>query len=214
MSLDIRQNFHQESEDAINRQINMELHASYVYLALAYQFDRQDVDLKGFHKFFLKNSDEEREHAQKLMKYLNNRGGNIKLSPIKEPARYNFNSGLEAIQVALQLERDVNESLLKLHALASTHNDPHLTDFIEEHFLDEQVKAIRELGGYVTNLKRVGSGLGEFQFDKLTLGDSDDWDDLSYKVLIWYLADYVCMCNHCTLLQDRQNHHNDDSIKI
>lgn len=173
MSL-VRQNFHENCEDYINKQINMELHASYVYLALAYQFDRHDIALKGFHKFFKDNSDEEREHAQKLMKYLNDRGGRIKLSPIEPPSKFEFTTGIEAMEVALQLERDVNESLLKLHALASEKSDPHLTDFIEEQFLDEQVQAIKKLGEFITNLKRCGPGLGEFQFDKLTLQDDDD----------------------------------------
>lgn len=165
----IRQNFHDDSEEAINKQINMELHASYVYLALAYQFDRHDVALEGFYDFFKKNSDEEREHAEKLMKYLNNRGGSIKLYPVQPPKTYQYTDGLSAMQAALQLERDVNESLLKLHSLASSLNDPHLTDFIEEHFLDEQVQSIKKIGDFVTNLKRVGSGLGEYQFNKLTL---------------------------------------------
>jgi hypothetical protein len=31
----------------INRQINLELYASYVYTAMAYNFDRSDVALKG-----------------------------------------------------------------------------------------------------------------------------------------------------------------------
>lgn len=30
----VRQNFHKDCEDAINRQINMELYASYVYLSM------------------------------------------------------------------------------------------------------------------------------------------------------------------------------------
>lgn len=30
----VRQNFHKDCEDAINKQVNLELHASYVYLAL------------------------------------------------------------------------------------------------------------------------------------------------------------------------------------
>lgn len=168
MSL-IRQNFHQDSEEAINKQINMELHASYVYLALAYQFDRHDVALKGFYDFFKSNSDEEREHAQKLMRYLNSRGGDIKLEPIHPPAKFDYTTGLEAMSAALQLERDVNDSLLRLHDLASKVNDPHLTDFLEEEFLDEQVKSIKQIGEHITNLKRVGPGLGEFQFDKLSL---------------------------------------------
>lgn len=174
MSAIIRQNFHDESEAAINKQINMELHASYVYLAIAYQFDRHDVALKGFHKYFKEQSDEEREHAQKFMKYLNERGGTITLEPIQPPSKFDFNTGLEAMQSALQLERDVNDSLLTIHKLASKHADPHLTDFLEENFLDEQVKSLKEIGSHITNLKRVGTGLGEFQFDKLTLADDDD----------------------------------------
>lgn len=168
MSL-IRQNFHADSETAINKQINVELRASYVYLALAYQFDRHDVALGGFHKFFKESSDEEREHAEKFMEYLNNRGGTIRLEPIEAPLKFDYASGLDAMRAALNLEREVNESLLRLHALGSERQDAHLTDFIEEHFLDEQVESIRKIGGHITNLERVGSGLGEYQFDKLTL---------------------------------------------
>lgn len=39
--------------------------------------------LPGFHKFFKHSSDEEREHAEKLMKYQNKRGGRIVLQDIK-----------------------------------------------------------------------------------------------------------------------------------
>lgn len=181
----VKQNFHSESEAAINKQINMELYASYVYQALAYQFDRHDVALKGFYKFFKDNSDEEREHAEKFMKYLNDRGGDIELEPIAKPTNYKVKSGIEAMRMALQLERDVNDSLLKLHKVASRLEDAHLSDFLEEEFLDEQVQAIKKLGDFITNLERVdadkvagdkagscGAGLGEYLFDKLTLQSS------------------------------------------
>lgn len=105
------------------------------------------------------------------MKYLNQRGGTIRLEPIQPPSKFDYKMGVEAMRAALQLERDVNESLLAIHRLASQHNDPHLTDFLEEEFLDEQVKSINQIGTYITNLIRVGSGLGEFQFDKLSLRD-------------------------------------------
>ena len=39
-----------------------------VLIKAAY-FDRDDVALKGFAKRFCENSDEEREHAQKLINY-------------------------------------------------------------------------------------------------------------------------------------------------
>ena len=71
----VRQNFNIASEAAINAQINMELRASYVYQSMAFYFDRDDVARPGFSKYFKHISDEEREHAEKFMTYLNKRGG-------------------------------------------------------------------------------------------------------------------------------------------
>lgn len=162
-----RQNFHAESELKINEQINMELQASYVYQSMAFYFDRDDVALPGFSKFFKHNSEEEREHAEKLMKYLNSRGGRIVLKDVKRPDLDEWGNGLSALQTALNLEKQVNASLLSLHAVASTHNDPHLSNFLEEVFLTEQVESIKQLGDMITRLNRAGpQGLGEFMFDK------------------------------------------------
>merc|ERR1711976_252645 len=82
-----RQNYHAESEAGVNKQINLELYASYVYQSMAFYFDRDDVALPGFHKYLKKASDEEREHAEKLMKFQNQRGGRIVLQPIQKPER-------------------------------------------------------------------------------------------------------------------------------
>lgn len=167
MSL-IRQNYAEESEAAINKQINMELYASYVYMSMAYHFDRDDVALEGFHKYFKEQSDEEREHAEKLMKYQNKRGGRIVLQDVKAP-QVEWKTHIEALEDALALERKVNDSLLKLHGIAGNNNDPHLCDFLEENFLVEQVDSINEISKLLTNAKRCGDGLGIFQFDKLTM---------------------------------------------
>lgn len=161
-----RQNYHAESEAGVNRQINMELYASYCYQSMSFYFDRDDVALPGFASFFKKSSDEEREHAEKLMKFQNKRGGRVVLQDIKKPDRDEWGTGLDAMQVALGLEKSVNQALLDLHAVADSHRDAQMTDFIEGHYLQEQVDAIKEIGDHITNLKRVGSGLGEFEFDK------------------------------------------------
>ncbi len=63
------------------------------------------------------------------------------------------------------------QSLLDLHKVASSHSDPHLCDYLEEHFLKEQVETINKLAKHHTNLLRVGDGLGVFLFDK-ELNDS------------------------------------------
>lgn len=47
MASKVRQNFHGEVEAGINKQINLELTASYVYLSMAAYFDRDDVALQG-----------------------------------------------------------------------------------------------------------------------------------------------------------------------
>jgi ferritin heavy chain len=162
----VRFNYHEDNEGLINRQINLELYASYVYMAMAHHFDRHDVALKGHYKFFKKMAEEEREHANKFMEYQNKRGGTIVLLDIKKPAQQSWNSPLEAHETALQLEKDVYQGLLEAHAFASKHNDPHLTNYLEEEFIEEQVKSIKEYSDYITNLRRVGPGLGEYIFDK------------------------------------------------
>ncbi|XP_011306783.1 soma ferritin [Fopius arisanus] len=161
-----KQNFSSECEDGINKQINMELYASYVYLSMSYYFDRSDVALPGMHHYFKKASDEEREHAMKFMTYQNKRGGLIVLTAINEPIRQNWGSAKDAMNEALKLEKAVNASLLELHALGGTHNDPNFLDFLETEFLQEQVDAIKEIADHVTNLERVGEGLGVYMFDK------------------------------------------------
>ncbi|CAL8403548.1 unnamed protein product [Boreogadus saida] len=173
MTSAVRQNFHQDCEAAINRQINLELYASYVYLSMSYYFDRDDIALNNFAKFFRQQSHEEREHAEKLMKLQNERGGRIFLQDVRKPEKDEWASGVEALESALKLEKSVNQSLLDMHKVAADHTDPHMCDFIETHFLDEQVKSIKELSDWVTNLRRMGApqnGMAEYLFDKHTLG--------------------------------------------
>lgn len=168
----VRQNYHQECEAGVNKQINLELYASYVYQQMAFHFDREDVALPGFHKFFEECSKEEREHAERLMKFQNARGGRIVLQDIPKPVKQDWKNGLEAMEAALELEKTVNQSLLDLHGVASKNSDPQFADFIETHYLTEQVEAIKKLADYVTILKRNGPGLGEYLFDKHTLQSS------------------------------------------
>lgn len=162
----VRQNFHEESEKVINDQINMELFASYSYQSMAMYYDRDDVALPGIAAYFKHNSDEEREHAEKFMKYLNSRGGRVVLKDVKRPAKDEWGTGLEGLETALALELEVNQSLLNLHGVASSHNDAHLADFLESEFLDEQVESIKTYGDLITKCKRCGPGLGEYTFDK------------------------------------------------
>lgn len=156
----VRQNYHRECEDGVNRQINLELYAMYTYLSMvssslyvnlsyqppqfsfwlflrvlcwiifhshstlkSYYFERDDVALKGFAKYFRKASKEELEHAEKLMKFQNDRGGRIILQDIKRPAKDEWGTGLDTMQAAMELEKTVNQALLDLHKVADKHSD-------------------------------------------------------------------------------------------
>nr|UYM80476.1 ferritin-like protein [Membranipora membranacea] len=162
----VRQNYHEDSEAAVNKQINLELYASYAYQSMAFHMDRDDVALDNFASYFRKASEEEREHAEKLMKYQNQRGGRIVLKAIQAPEKSDWGTGLQAMQSALELEKNVNQALLDLHKTADSHGDAQMCDFIEANYLTEQVEAISDIAKHITNLKRVGPGLGEYQFNK------------------------------------------------
>ncbi|XP_059496682.1 ferritin, middle subunit-like [Stegostoma tigrinum] len=178
------QNYHQDCEAAVNKQINVELTASYLYQSLMSYFDQDDVALPHLSQFFKDQSQEKQEHAGKLLKFQNQCGGQVLLQDVKKPERDEWGNSLQAMQVALDLEKNVNQSLLDLHQLATAQTDPHLCDFLETHYLDEEVRIIKQLGDYITNLKRLGApenGMGEYLFDRLSLEDSSNL----YRLMFW-----------------------------
>ncbi|CAO2606744.1 Ferritin light chain 1 [Lemmus lemmus] len=131
----IRQNYSTEVEAAVNRLVNLHLQASYTYLSLGYCFDRDDVALQG-----------------------NDRGGHALFQDVQKPSQDEWGKTQEAMEAALALEKNLNQALLDLHSLGSARTDPHLCDFLENHFLDEEVKVIKKIGNHLTNLRRVTAG--------------------------------------------------------
>jgi len=99
------------------------------------------------------------------MAFQNKRGGRVVLKDIKKPDQDEWGSGLEAMKAALDLEKQVNQSIIDLHKLAGERGDGHMTQFLDE-FLDEQVNGIKEIADHVTRLTRAGPGLGEHLYDK------------------------------------------------
>ncbi|KAK4789477.1 hypothetical protein SAY86_016781 [Trapa natans] len=168
-----RQKFSEESEAAINDQINVEYNVSYVYHAMYAYFDRDNVALKGLAKFFKESSVEEREHAEALMEYQNQRGGKVKLQrilmPLSEFDHEEKGDALHAMELALSLEKLTNEKLLNLHKVAERNHDVQMADFIESRFLTEQVESIKKISEYVAQLRRVGKGHGVWHFDQMLL---------------------------------------------
>lgn len=107
---------------------------------------------------------------------------------IYKPIKQNYhkfqafvNSTIETfVHVHFNIFQQIKEKkkfLLKLYDLVISFNALfvffQMCDFIETHYLDEQVKSIKELADWVTNLRRMGApqnGMAEYLFDKHTLG--------------------------------------------
>merc|ERR1712168_971566 len=111
----IRQNYHEDREALINKQINMEFYASYVHLSMSSYFNRDDQALNGFAAHFKTESGEERAHGMKLMAYQAKRGGRVVFQDIAKPSTMEWGTPLDAMEAALELEKTVNQSLLDLH---------------------------------------------------------------------------------------------------
>ena len=58
---------------------------------------------------------------------------------IAAPSVREWSSPLECVLAALELERMVNTSLLAIHRAATEAGDAHLTNFLEDEYLQEQV---------------------------------------------------------------------------
>ncbi|ELR60943.1 Ferritin heavy chain [Bos mutus] len=168
----VRQNYRPECEAAINSHAALEFHASFHCLAVAVYLDHDDVALKRFSRFFLLRSHEHSKTAESLIFLQNHRGGRICFLNIRKPETQQWESGLQAMQNTLHLEKCVNQSLLNLHKLATDSSDVELYYFLGTDYLDQQVKFIRELRDHLSDLSNMGlpeGALAEYFSDKLTL---------------------------------------------
>ena len=145
-------------EAALNEQIKVEYLASYHYHLLASHFYTLDSGLQKLGDYYNKASLEEREHADKFMKYQTMRGGKVQLYNLNVPD-LNLTSGSDvkqSFELALELEESVNRQLIKLHKVAEESNDAQFADFLEGEFLKEQVEAIADLSRILSQLKMIG----------------------------------------------------------
>ena len=93
---------------------------------------------------------------------------------IPAPSRDGWVSAMNILETSLQMEKEVNQSLLNLHTIAERCNDPQLQDFLESEFLTDQVEDIKRKADYLSELKRCGGdGLGLYLFDRKFLDESE-----------------------------------------
>lgn len=140
---------------AMNAQIGMEYEASLKYDAIAAYFTLEE--LPQLAKFFFKQSNEEREHAHRLLRFLLDRDTQVKIPAIPAPP-FTFSSPVEAVQAAQASEKAVSSSINSLYELALAEKD-HATAIMLQWFITEQVEeesTIRQLLKTVQRGKESG----------------------------------------------------------
>jgi len=158
----------------LNKKLNKDIlpvqqRISYKYMMMAAYFNRADVALPGFAEYFRSASDREHESVNFIMNYIHKRGGYIDCRDIERPDAYKWANGTDALDDALQMERELNSGYLNLVRAASNKGDFQMRHAIEERFLEEKVRLIKELSdnlAVLESMKGDNYGLGEYIFDK------------------------------------------------
>jgi ferritin len=101
--------------EAINRQINSELSASYSYLAMSGWCERQKFT--GAARWLRLQSQEEYLHAMKLFDFVLARDAQVDLKPLAEP-RQAFDSLADIFEKALAQEQEVSRQIDSLYEIA------------------------------------------------------------------------------------------------
>ncbi|XP_006891354.1 PREDICTED: ferritin light chain-like [Elephantulus edwardii] len=172
MSYQIGQNYSAEGEAGINCFDNLHLQASSTYLSLGFYFDRDDVVLESVGHLFRELAKETCEADKRFLQLQNQHSGRVLFQDIQKPSQDEWDKTLDAMETALALKKNLSSVLLDLHTMGSSHTDPHLCDFLENHFLNEEVKLLKKMGDQLTNIRRLDglrAGLGEYLFECLTL---------------------------------------------
>jgi len=142
-------------EKALNDQIGLEFEASIKYESIAAYFTNEE--LPQLAKFFFRQSNEERTHADKLVKYVLDRDGQVRIPSIPAPP-YQFASPYEAVKLALDGERKVTQSIYAIYELAQAEKD-HATAVMLHWFITEQVEeesTVRQMLKFVERGKESG----------------------------------------------------------
>ena len=137
---------------ALNEQIGNELAASNQYLSIAVYFDGEG--LPALSKHFHKQSAEERAHALRIVKYIGDASGTVKVPAIPAPTM-SFKSAEAAVKLSYDSEMMVTKQILALVNIAVKEND-HLSKNMLEWFVNEQREEVSSMDTLLRMVRRAG----------------------------------------------------------
>ena len=138
-------------QEALNRHINAEFYSSYLYLSMSTYCD--SVDLPGFAHWMRIQSQEEYDHAMRLLTYLEDRDGRVNLLPIEQPP-IEFASVEDVMRQTLEHEQHVSQLINQLYSVAAESAD-FACQVMLQWFVNEQVEEEKTARDVIAALDKV-----------------------------------------------------------
>lgn len=151
-------------QDALNNQVKLEAASSHAYLAMA-SWSEIQPGLDGVAEYFFQQSEEERVHMLKLMRFINERGG-FALVPALEQPVVTFRGLKSMFEEFLQHEITVSNSINELVDMALTEKDYATHNFLQW-YVSEQIEEERSARVLNDKLELIGDDKsGLYLFDR------------------------------------------------
>jgi ferritin len=148
-------------EDICNRQIEREGYSSDLYLSMASWAETNGYS--GVAAWLYSQSDEERLHMLKFIKYVNERGGKAVIPAFNKPPS-DFSSVEDVFREVLKHEEFVTESINEIVALTLEEKDFNTNNFLQW-FVFEQVEEEASVRTILDKVRLVGAN-NMYQFDR------------------------------------------------
>jgi len=149
--------------DALNEQIREELFSSYLYFAMAADFESRDWP--GIASWMKVQAQEEMAHTLKFYNWINERGGKAVFKAIDKPQE-SWKSALELFEAALAHEQHITSCIYSLVKVAREEGDI-ATEIFLQWYVTEQVEEEANASEIVEKIKKVqNSQNGMYMLDK------------------------------------------------
>ena len=145
----------QKVQDALNKQINAELHSAYIYLSMSAHFEERS--LSGMAQWMRLQAEEEMGHTMRLYDFVHARGGTVILEAVEGPPT-EWGTPVSIFEAALAHEKKITGMIHDLYALATEERDYPAQSMLQW-FVDEQVEEEDNVGNVVDQLKMVSDDL-------------------------------------------------------
>ncbi|MFT5858267.1 MAG: ferritin [Flavobacteriaceae bacterium] len=153
----------EQVEKALNEQILKEGQSSHFYLSMASWSEAQG--LSGTSTFMYKQSEEERFHMLKLLRFVNERGGRAIIPELSKP-QADFDSVLNIFELLLSHEIQVTESINNLVDVCLINKDYTTHNFIQW-YLSEQLEEEAQARTILDKVRLIGDDkAGLYLFDR------------------------------------------------